>query len=323
MEFELCQDKKAWDRFVDSSAQGNVFCYSSFLDGLPEDYILAALTEAGEIVIGAILLVREGKVLRAPYPGTQYQGVLCGPDADKMPQHRRAPWLLDGFNLLIAELEKRYGGMSFCTSPFLNDLRAFQWFHYHEPPPGRMSIELRYSGIIDVPAAPDFEMYVAAIRADRRHDYQRALSRGFTVEQSTDIDLLDSLHEATFARQGIVRSALEQEIVKGIAAAAVAGGFGEVLVSKDPHGNAAGATLFLYDRRFGYYYIGANDPAYRKAGTGTLLVIESIRRCSERGLGAVDAVGVNSPNRGDFKTSLNARPVSFFVMHFGDTTAAE
>src|SRR5262249_12920131 len=79
-------------------------------------------------------------------------------------------------------------------------------------------------------------------------------------------------------------------------------------------GEVAGANLFLFDRSCGYYMFGANDPEYRKTGAGTLLLAHSIRHCMERGLESVDVVGINSPNRGDFKTSFNAAPSAYHVV---------
>ena len=73
--------------------------------------------------------------------------------------------------------------------------------------------------------------------------------------------------------------------------------------------------LFVFDRDTGYYLIGANDPGFRKYGTGSFLVLEQIRKCFEHGIKAIDFIGINSPNRGDFKTSFNAQPFSFFTVY--------
>ena len=75
-------------------------------------------------------------------------------------------------------------------------------------------------------------------------------------------------------------------------------------MARTPEGQAASATLFLRDDRASYYLFGANDPAHRHLNAGTLLVVENVRRAFELGLTHVDFCGVNSPQRGDFKTSL-------------------
>src|SRR5262249_23973945 len=99
----------------------------------------------------------------------------------------------------------------------------------------------------------------------------------------------------------VTRAALEQ-------------GFGELLTCIAPEGAVASATLFLFDATTAYYWLAANDPAYRKAGCATCLMIENLRRCLAKGLQAVDMVGINSPNRGYFKTSFNALAVPYFLL---------
>ena len=89
-------------------------------------------------------------------------------------------------------------------------------------------------------------------------------------------------------------------------------GFGRLLVCKNKNGNPVSAALFIFDNKCGYYIVGATDPEYRKFGTGSYVMFEQIMRCKEQGLKTVDFCGINSPNRGDFKTSFNAEPVPYF-----------
>ena len=89
-------------------------------------------------------------------------------------------------------------------------------------------------------------------------------------------------------------------------------GFGRLLVCKNKNGDPVSAALFIFDNKCGYYIIGATDPEYRKIGTGSYVMFEQIMRCKEQGLKIVDFCGINSPNRGDFKTSFNAQPVPYF-----------
>jgi lipid II:glycine glycyltransferase (peptidoglycan interpeptide bridge formation enzyme) len=150
----------------------------------------------------------------------------------------------------------------------------------------------------------------------RRQEYRRGLELGLTVEPSTDIELLNRLHAATFMRQGITRDPAEEQLFVKIATAAVRQGYGELLVCRLDSGAPASATLFLHDDRYAYYYVGANDPEYRKSGAGTFLLAENIRRALARGALAVDFVGINSPSRGDFKTSFNACPVPYYTVDY-------
>jgi hypothetical protein len=312
MEFHICKEKTHWDSFVSTSPQGNIFCCTKFLDALLDEYELFTLTENGEIILGAVVMRRGDISLKAPYPLTMYQGALCSRKYDELPYHKRPRWLLEFLNLLFMELESRYKRISFSLFHTFDDIRPFQWFHYHEPALGTFSIVPRYTGILDLAGIHDFEKYLAQVRTVRRQEYNKALRDGFTVELTDDIELLNRLHGETFERQGISRSHEEERLVLNISKAALESSFGELLVCRDRYGIPASATLFLFDHRYGYYHFGANAPEFRKSGAGTLLLMENIRRCIDKNLAGVDFVGINSPNRGDFKTSFNARPVVYF-----------
>jgi GNAT superfamily N-acetyltransferase len=325
MAFKLtqCEDKQQWDRFVDSSPQGNVFCSTPFLDALGEEYDLLLVEKDGHSQLGAVVLKRDGQPIPAPYSFAMYQGILFDGSIRTMPRHSRAKWSLEVTEFLLAEMEQRYNRISFCLHYALEDLRSFQWFHYHEPQRGQFKIELRYTGLVDLSGVPDFDTYLTAIRNLRRREYRRAQSKGLTVEESNDLDTLDRLHRLTFERQGIDRNPKEERLLRAISEAALSKSFGWLLLCKDKQGIAASATLFLYDSHCGYYLLGANDPDYRNSGSGTLLILENIRRCREKGLKMVDFVGINSPNRGDFKTSFNAVPVPYFVVTWERPSSGE
>ena len=127
------------------------------------------------------------------------------------------------------------------------------------------------------------------------------------------LSMLDRLHRLTFARQGIERESEEVHLLQSVAQSALEKGFGELLTCLCPDGKVASAILFLYDRCCAYYWVAANDPDYRKSGCATYLMVEGIRHWHAKGVGALDFIGINSPNRGDFKTSFNAVPVPYFI----------
>jgi lipid II:glycine glycyltransferase (peptidoglycan interpeptide bridge formation enzyme) len=311
---QAAPDDATWNSFVNASAHGSVFCRAEFVKALGEDHELLMLAENGNPKLGAVVIKQGGQPIRAPYPMTMYQGVICCGDFQAMNCHKRSKWLLEHLTFLFAKMEERYDRISFCLFHKFDDLRGFQWFNYHEPQLGTFKIDLRYTGILELAGIQDFETYLTMVRAVRRQEYRKALGEGFTVEMSTDIDLLNGLHKKTFERQGIVRGGEEEQLLLNITGTALENGFGELLVCRDKNGNPASATLFLYDQHYGYYLISANDPDYRKSGCGTFLMMENIRRCLDKGLSGVDFVGINSPNRGDFKTSFNARPVPYYVV---------
>lgn len=310
----VCDDPAAWDGFVDASPQGSVFCRTAMLDALDVDYRLWWVEERGCPRAGFVLLLDEaGQPRPAPHPFTLYHGVLFDRASREQPVHERAKRGLELLEFALAGLEGHYRTLSFCLHPRFEDLRAFSWFHYHEPARGRFAIELAYTGWIDLTPFPSFDAYLQTVRPTRRNEYRQAVKKGLTVEPSDDLDLLDRLHALTFERQDLRRDETESRLVRRLAAAALRHGLGELLVCREPGGQAASATLFLYGNDMGNYLFGANHPEHRRTSSGIFLLLENIRRCMERGVTTVDVLGVNSPNRGDFKTSFNARPVPYFV----------
>src|SRR4051812_32109248 len=114
LEFGICTDKQRWDEFVRASPHGHVFCQSGFLDALEEDYELVVVQESGRIALGALVILRDGAVVSAPYPLCLYHGALCAAEFEQMPHHRRSPWLLDRVTCLLKGLDERHGRISLC-----------------------------------------------------------------------------------------------------------------------------------------------------------------------------------------------------------------
>lgn len=314
--FTLCNEKKKWDDFVETSPQGNIFCTTQFLDALGEDYDLVLIEDNNQAKMGAIILKKDGKPIKAPYPFTMYHGILFDNSIERLPRHRRSKKVLEITEYLLAYLKEHYNRISFCLHYNADDLRSFQWFNYHNPEKGQFLITLRYTGILDLTYWNSFDQYLLDIRTVRRQEYNKLKSSNFKIISSNDLDTLDQLHGKTFKRQGIERSIEEVRLLRSITSSALAKGYGQLLICKNAEDVVISATVFLYDSCCGYYMFAANDPEYRKTGCGTYLMLENIRQCKEKRLLKVDMVGINSPRRGDFKTSFNAVPVPYFIVHW-------
>jgi hypothetical protein len=268
-------------------------------------------------LLGTVLLLdRNGDPRPAPYPYSLYQGLLFDQAMAGFPPHRRAQTELELSAFLLERLAADYPAISACIHPDVADLRAFSWFHYHQPADGQFDLRIFYTGLIKVAGFGSFEDYLAQIRYARRRDYRKAGEAGFTAEPSNDLAVMESLYRLTFARQGIEVNADSLALMLSICGAALEHGFGEMLICRDAKGEACAAALFLHDRRQGYYLIGANHPDYRNTPGGAYVVLEGIRRCRDKGLEAVDVCGINSPGRGDFKIGLNAEPRPYYVANW-------
>jgi hypothetical protein len=312
MKFELrkCESSRMWDDFVEKSPQQNVFSTSAFMDAHGASYHRWLVTDAGEPAVAVLVIEPSQAGFIAPSPYTQYQGICFS--ASKRSSHSTVTHQLRVLDFLLAELSRIYQSLSFCLHPTIVDLRAIQWFHYHSPEMGIFDIDLQYTGLIFLHDVAEFGDYLASIRKVRLQEYKKAFGEGFKTECSADLAAFTSLYVKTFERQGILLQHSDLDRVVSIARAALREGFGHLFLCRSPSGAPASAALFLFDHRSAYYLFGASDPEYRKTGASSYLLLEGIKYFYDRGFRDIDMVGVNSPNRGDFKTSLNALPTPYF-----------
>lgn len=302
-------DNNRWDEFVKTSPQNNLFCKTNFLDANQRRYDLL-FVEKGELILAGVVIQGDDEIPRVD--SFMYQGVLFSKYIESLPFHKKNKKQLDIIEFLLTELESTYGSINLSLHHSLNDLRGFKWHNYHNSEGLRPALNLNYTGLLDLKKAGNFDKILMDVRTVRRQEYNRCVRNEFTIEESNDISILDFLHEKTFERQGIKRSKFAIFLATKLASESLVKGFGRLLICRNVKGVPTSASLFLFDDKTAYYLIGANDPDYRKDGTGSYIMFEQIRYCLEQGLSYVDFMGINSPFRGDFKTSFNASPISFF-----------
>jgi hypothetical protein len=298
------EDKPRWDAFVLSSPQRSIFVYSKFLDSLLVHYDLVTCYENERIVAGTVILyIETGKPINSNFPFTQYQGMLLADNLQKT-THSQITHELKVVEYFLKELTGCYSNLSFCHSWRLRDLRPFQWHNYHEPEKGQFKINLRYTGILDLQNFDNFEVYFNSIRTVRKQEFKKSLKL-LKFQFSKDVLLLDMLHSKTFKRQNIERSDKDSMLVQSICKKSILGGYGKLGVAYLEE-SPVSAVLFLYDDRTAYYLFGANDPEYRNTGASGFTLINMIKDAFYLNLVEIDFVGLNSPQRSDFKISFNA-----------------
>ena len=306
-----CNNKEEWNKFVLSSPQNNLFCRINFLDSMQQDCDFW-FVQKGELILLGVLLNKnsDSSPLDGPF---MYQGILYSEYIESLTSHKKYRTCLDSVEFLLKELESKYKACSLSLHHSLEDLRAFQWLNYHNKKGSQGNLELNYTGILEINENMNFDQFFAKTSKGRRSDYKKCIKNGFIVEETIDTDLLDSLHEKTFLRQGLIRSPYDQYLSKVLAKESISKGFGRLLVCKDKQGKPASANLFLFDEKTCYYLVGANDPDFRNSGSGSFIVFQQIKYFLEKGIQFVDFIGINSPLRGDFKLSFNSSPRPYFL----------
>ncbi|OAI38756.1 hypothetical protein AYO39_00835 [Actinobacteria bacterium SCGC AG-212-D09] len=304
-----------WDEFVGTSPQGTVFCESRFLAATGGRFETAAVGDGGRPELAAVIVCDGDGPVRAPAPYTVYQGILFSERFAGALTHGSIPRLLRLTTELLDSLTARLPRVSFCLHPSVTDVRPFLWFHNEQPQLGQFRVDIRYTAILDLVGIGDADRLVRSARADRRRDYSKASEQGFTVEETRELADFLRLYRATFARQELTVADRHLELVESIARSSLDRDFGRLYVSRSADGSAASMVLFVHDAHTGYYLFGANDPDYRRTGASTHLLVEAIWRLRETtGVSKIDMVGANSPNRGDYKISLGATLVPYYVV---------
>lgn len=305
MEFVLTisNDNSEWDALVAASPQGSVFSGSRYLRALNSPctrYVIR--TPHGEALAGAAVMenVEAPGMHPAPFPFTPYQGILFGQTVAAQPRHKRVTTEFRLTDFIIKNLIERYGNFSMALSLAFDDLRPFLWHNYHQPDAPHFTIRNRYTAMLELKGF-QLDAYLKSIRAVRRQEFNKSTAK---TAETFDVALFLGLYRKTFERQGIAVSEQQQTLVRDICASALAHGYGRLSVAASDVG-VASMALFIYDERCAYYLFGANDPERRNSGASTLLMVDNIRSMAERGIAKLDFVGVNSPNRGDFKLSFN------------------
>jgi hypothetical protein len=302
-----------WDKFVEASPQGTIFSKSCYLDCLGERYSLY-FAKKGEHLAGGVVVLEDekGAPLKAPYPFTPYQGVLCRPlDRDVIYDKNEEEY--DICEFLIDRLIESYGAVSLMHSPWLNDVRPFLWKNYHTPELGKFDVSVWYSAVVDLDFSTE-EEYLMKIRKARRREY--AKKDLCVIEESADVELLCRLQEKTLERQNVKMAESVKRIALSIARGAITKGFGRVTVCKID-GVIVSAYLLIFDSKRGYAVLNGNDPDYRSSGSGTIITLNNMFYVkNEKKLRQYDFLGANSPQRGDYKISYNSRLLPHFLTNY-------
>ena len=308
----ISNNNQEWDQFQDASVHGCVYQYSNYIDSLniSNDKIFL---KKNNITLAAAIIFKNNNSVRIPY--SLYQGISIVNDANLKEQQvtsRNFKITTDFLELLI----KEYNNFKFCLSPYFEDIRPFLWLNYHDEKASKFKIDLRYTGLIDLKKYENFDNYFQSIRSVRKRVFIKHDEKNLRIEETKDVQTFINLYKKTFDRQNIDISDLS--LVESIINSAINNSYGTLSICYDAENNPHSGIVILYDKNTAYYAFGATDPDYRSSGASVILMVNCIRKAFDMNLKSFDMCGVNSPNRGDFKLSFNARLLSYFEVSFNN-----
>jgi lipid II:glycine glycyltransferase (peptidoglycan interpeptide bridge formation enzyme) len=299
-----CDSDQEWDDFQLNSPQGSVYMTSSFLRSLQID-VKKIFYEVDDVVIAS------AAISDALPSFSLYQGITLVPLQGK--GHSVINQQLKILSAFLDRLAERFATLNLCLSNQFKDLRAFQWVNYHNPEKGMFDLLLNYTAIINLKDYTNFASYLESIRSVRRQEWKKGLKSEFNIVDSVNVDEFIRLYELTFDRQSISLNEQTIQTVRRITQLAIDEKKGNLTFCYDSLGTPLSAMLTLVHNKTRYYQFGATDPQYRSSSASVFLMLNNIRKAYEEDIDYFDMVGINSPNRGDFKLSFSAQPESYFV----------
>jgi len=299
-------DSTKWDEFVRHSPQRTLYSESCVLQcfGVPIRYVFVL---KGNSTVGGIALTEEGRDVRLQ-PYHAYAGIHFSSMSDyKIEKAIHTRFCVS--EMLAELLFNEYRTITISNHWAVTDVRAFDWYNYHEREKGGYQIKVGYTSLLNLnPVDKLFQLF----RSGRREDVKRATMLGVNTEVTQELQNLDTLHRNTFAVQGISRSPSERDLLLTICGTLIAKKRG-VLIESKYKGKPAAASFWGLDCGLAHFMFGGSDPEYRHTGCATLNLYDAFKILAERyQINSINMVGVNSPGRGDFKLGFGGNLTPYF-----------
>ena len=250
------------------------------------------------------------RTIVAPFAFTPHQGILFAHSVTQQASQKRLTTEFRITEFFINALLAVYPNFSMALSPFFKDLRPFLWHNHGQVGQPTFEVKHRYTGRVDLHNF-SLDAFLTTVRTVRRQEYKKSHAQ---VQKSTDLPLFLNLYQQTFQRQGLAIDTQTLSLVQRICSQTMEAGMG-YLSAAHLEDRTASMAFFVTDASCAYYLFGANDPDMRDSNASSKLLLDNMALSAQQGLQRFDFVGVNSPQRGDFKLSFNAELVQYQEVH--------
>lgn len=308
-----------WDSFVSASPQGNIFAKSYFHNALTK--------KPGRFLIYNKNELRAGAFFSESIDGKDavlndliiYSGLLFGaPTSNQNLAQRQSEQFRIG-QFVAENLPREYNKARFALHPEIIDVRPFLWFNYHGKE-SRYKIDIRYTNYL----TPEMGMGIKELQehllggmsASRRQEIRYSERDRVSVEESINVDKLVGIYEQALGRQGKRIDDQKRIEMLQVMNAILSRGDGTMFIARNSEGKVGSMAFFGWDSLRVYYLFGATNPGNRDQHTGTRVIWEAITKFYSHGFQEIDLEGVNSPNRGWFKSSFGGRLVPYYEVRW-------
>ena len=300
-------DKKTWDEVVVKSSQYSLFCSTFFLDGLSCKYDFYFIKKENQIKL-AVLLFKKSKNLEKFYFQDFYynQGFYFF-DSD-LPYKKKRIERIQLVNFFLDNISKKFKEMRFSLDKSISDIRAFQWYEYRKKP---FSFNKVYTSILDFTKHSDFKFFLSSIRYERRREY-RLFKEHSDLKIIVDNNKKNFIEIYKYLLPAIGHLAFKTHIK--VIDNALKNKYARINFMYNKNKIIA-STLFYFFKKDCYYAFSATNPNYKKNfSCTTSLILEQINYAFNNNIDKLDFLGVNSPNRADYKESFGGDLHSFYEL---------
>lgn len=254
-------------------------------------------------VLGCIIIDRSNLDEDPAYSRQMYHGLVI-PKPEKISMNAFALLINEATTFLLEKLTNLYDELVFCQHLETHDTRAFQWFVYDSYPQYSIAHELLHTAIINIGNYSSFDEYFQTLSKTRKSEYRTLKKSSLNLKVNYSVDDFIQIFEHTFVAQDLVLDASYIHEVHTVVSGIIANKSGSLEALYDQNNEIVSAAVFIGDGISSYYLHGASDRNKKQNGNMTFLILNHIRNCFKNGIFNFNLMGVNSPNRGYFKTSF-------------------
>jgi hypothetical protein len=254
-----------WNAFVDASPQGDVFCYSWWLDAITRsNFSVLVVLEDGEIVAGMPLPYDERKNINEP-PLTRTLGVLYKPQnslTDHIYTSQKRKWLCS-----LLEHLPRDNFVQMCMHHNFSDWLPFRWKGFNQT--------TRYTYLLDYTNRSEDDLW-RQLNRGRKNIINRAIKNRIRVEETEDFELLYKFECLSYERQGL-KFRIPFKVLNNLDEAIKKNGKRIIFKALDDSDRIHALIYLAFNNKSAYYLLSGSDPEHRKAGGHTLVLWEAVR----------------------------------------------
>ncbi len=258
-----------WNEFVDNSPQGDVFCYSWWLNAATKGkFKIYAIIENGSIMAGMPVAFDSENMINIP-PLTRTLGILYRKKNYKSSQRQLSAerkWMTELIKFLPID---RFVQM--CMHYNFHDWLPFAWKGFSQT--------TRYTYLINYKEKTISELWNNLDKL-RRRTINKANDNQIKVENSDDYNLVYRFVSLTYKRQGLKfripfndLKILDDAILEN----------GNRIIFKAIDKTQIHAVLYVaFNDKSAYYLLSGSDPDLRRMGGHTLVLWEAIKYFSDK-----------------------------------------